>query len=691
MTQKPSFFAELKRRNVYKVAVAYAAIGWLVIQVATSTFPVLEIPAWALRLVVVLVLLGFPIALVLAWAFEMTPEGIRRTESGDSDDTPARKRRGWIVPLVVVIAVIAWLFLGSPFSSSLRQRLGLARAEHRGDAGSKSIAVLPFASLSEDKANNYFAEGIQDEILTRLAKIGDLKVISRTSTLRYKSAPENLLEIAKQLGVEHILEGSVQKLGDRVRINVQLINARTDTHLWAETYYRTLTDVFAVESEVSQRVADSLRATLTGVEKATLASKPTGNTAAYDAYLRGLALVASNRESVEAYTSAAEQFDKAVSLDPKFAQAWARASVAHSRMYWVGYDRSGARVEKAKAAAERARELEPDAAETFLARGYFEYMISRDYDAASSAFKEALSRLPNNSDALVALSLIERRKGVWADAVAHQEQAARLDPQSVPVLSQLGITYFALRRFADAHTIVDRLLGLSPDNPQVLSGLARLNLAEGKLEAAEAAMRSVPPQPSTDYIFEMQVRLPLVAGRHADAIKLIESSFAPPSALNGFFAGKYHYLLGFAKELAGDAAGARATYEMSRAELTKVIEAQRASAEAHLYLALTLAALGEKDAAYAAAQKAIALRPSVDAVVGASFDEAFARVKTRFGENDAVIAELQRLLSTNYLGPEQMPLTPALLRLYPNWNPLRTDPRFQKLGEGNADMSKGAR
>ena len=675
-----NFFAELKRRNVYKVGVAYAAVGWLIIQVVTSTFPVLQIPAWAMRLVVILVLLGFPIALVLAWAFEMTPQGIKRTESGETREGPTRKRRGWIVPLVVVLAVSAALFLASPFSSSLRERLlGMAPVDHRREAGGKSIAVLPFASLSEDKANAYFAEGIQDEILTRLAKIGDLKVISRTSTLRYKSAPENLLEIAKQLGVEHILEGSVQKSGERVRINVQLINARSDTHLWAETYDRTLTDVFAVESEVSQRVADSLRATLTGVEKATLASKPTENAAAYDAFLRGLAVVASNRESVEAFTSAADHFDTAVRLDPKFAQAWARASVAHSRLYWASYDRSPARVEKAKLAAEKARELEPNAGETFLARGYYEYMIARDYDAASSAFKEALSRLPNNADTLVALSLIERRKALWPEAVAHQEQAARLDPQSVPVLSQLGITYFALKRFADAHTIVDRLLGLAPENPQVLAGLARLNLAEGDLKAAETTMRLVPPAPSTDYIFEMQVRIPLIAGRPADAIKLLENALAQTAAPAGFLAGKYRCNLGFAKELAGDATGARAAYEAARAELAKLVEAQPASADAHLYLAFALAGLGEKDAAYSAAQKAIALRPSVDAVVGASFDEAFARVKARFGENDAVIADLKRLLSTNYIGPEQIPLTPALLRLDPAWIPVRADPRFQKL------------
>ena len=669
-----NFFAELKRRNVYKVAVAYAAVGWLVIQIATSTFPVLQIPTWAMRLVVVLVLLGFPIALVLAWAFELTPDGIKRTQDGEGAAVKSAGRRGWIVVVTVAVAAASWWLIGKPLPF-----LKYDNAQQEGEAPAKSIAVLPFASLSEDKANAYFSEGIQDEILTRLAQIRDLKVISRTSTLRYKSAPENLLEIAKQLGVAHVLEGSVQKFGDRVRINVQLINARTDTHLWAETYERTLTDVFAVESEVSQRVADSLRATLTGVEKATLASKPTENAMAYDAYLRGLAVVASNRESVEAYTSAGEYFDTAVRIDPKFAQAWARASVAHSRMYWAGYDRSPARVDKAKLAAEKARELEPNAGETFLARGYYEYMISRDYDAASAAFKEALSRLPNNTDTLVALSLIERRRALWPEAVAHQEQAARLDPQSVPVLSQLGITYFALKRFADAHTIVDRLLALAPENPQVLAGLARLDLAEGNLEAAETAMRSVPPAPSTDYIFEMQMRLPLIAGRNAETIKLIENAFAETTPPAGFFAGKYRYILGFAKELAGDATGARDAYENARVELTKVIEAQPLSAEAHLYLGFALAGLREKDAAYSAAQKAIALRPSVDALVGASFDEAFARVKARFGEPRSAIADLERLLKTNYLGPEQIALTPALLRLDPAWNSLRNDPSFQKI------------
>jgi TolB-like protein/Tfp pilus assembly protein PilF len=677
-----NFFAELKRRNVYKVAVAYAAVAWLVIQVATSTFPVLEIPAWAMRLVVVLALLGFPIALVLAWAFELTPDGIRRSHPGEPATARPSKWRGWISLVTAALAAAAWLYLGLPLPFGLRDRLSnFAAMKQTAKAHGKSVAVLPFASLSEDKANAYFAEGIQDEILTRLAQIRGLEVISRTSTLRYKSAPENLQEIAKQLGVAHVLEGSVQKSGDRVRINVQLINAETDTHLWAETFDRTLTDVFAVESEVAQRVAESLRVTLTGAEKATLASKPTENTEAYDAYLRGLALVASNRETPEAFQGAADFFEKAVALDPKFALGWARAAIAHSRIYWLGFDRSPALVEKARRAAETARQLQPEMGETFLARGYYEYLVVRDYDAGLAAFQDALARLPNNTDALVALSLIERRMGRWPDAVAHEEQAARLDPQNLPVLSHLGITYFAMKRFADAHAIADQLLALAPDNPQVLAGLARLCLAEGNLEAAEKAMRSVPPAPNNDYIFEIEVRLPLIAGRYPEAIRMLENVLAqrPPPA--GFITGKYRYLLGFAKELAGaDAAATRPIYEEARAELLKFAEAQPDLSEAQMYLAFVEMSLGNKEAAFGAAQKAIALRPaSVDVFKQGMFEEAFTRVKARFGENDTALADLRRMLAANHLGPEQIALTPALLRLDPAWIPLRNDPGFEKL------------
>ncbi len=676
------FFAELKRRHVYRVAVAYAIVGWLVIQVVTATFPVLQIPTWAMRLVVVLVLLGFPLALVLAWAFELTPDGIKRSANSDHS-APPRHRGLSLIMLMIAAAVALWLFAGRPSPFKLGRDVAGTTNNRNIGAAAKSIAVLPFASLSEDPENAYFAEGVQDEILTRLAKIGDLKVISRTSTLRYKSAPGNLLEIAKQLGVAHILEGSVQKSGDRVRINVQLINAQTDSHLWADTYDRTLTDVFAVESEVAQRVADSLRATLTGVEKATLATKPTENSAAYDAYLRGLAVVASNRETGTAFIGAANFFDEAVRLDPKFALAWARASIAHSRAFWGGYDRSAARTEMAKNAAEKAQELAPELGETFLARGYYEYLITANYNSSLAAFQDAFARLPNNSDALIALSLIERRKGKWQEAIAHQEQAAQRDPQSIPVLSQLAITTFALKRFADAHQMADRLLALAPDNPQVLAGLARLCLAEGNLDGAQAAMRSVPPIANNDYIFEIQVRLALIARRYDDAIGLLGTALAQPPANLGAFTGQYRYLLAFAKELAGDGAGARSTYEQARQDLETQLQERADSPQAAMYLGFVEAALGNKEAALRAAQKAIDLRPtSVDAVAGSAFEEALVRIKARFGETDAALQELRRLLKVNYVGPEQIPLTPALLRLDPVWDPLRKEPRFQELCEG---------
>ena len=674
-----NFFAELKRRSVYKVAVAYAAVGWLVIQIATSIFPPLQIPAWTMRLVIVLVLLGFPLALVLAWAFEDTPEGVRRTHAGDYPRPRSSKWGGWIALVAVAFAGAAWLFLGQPLPSTWRGRWLSTSAKQEGEAG-KSIAVLPFASLSEDKGNAYFAEGIQDEILTRLAKIGDLKVISRTSTLRYKSAPENLPEIAKQLGVAHILEGSVQKSGERVRINVQLINAQTDTHLWAETYDRTLTDVFAVESEVAQRVADSLRATLTGVEKATLASQANGKRRG----LRCLSPRTRRRGQQSGEHRGIHQrggFLRGRGASRSRSSPWHGRALPSRTAACIGPDTTARRPARRKRSWRRKKlaNCSPTSAKRSWRAATTNIWWRGITTRRGPHSRKALSRLPNNADALVALSFIERRKGRWSEAVAHQEQAARLDPQSVPVLTQLGVTYFALKRFAEARAIVDRLLGLAPENPQVLAGLARLDLAEGNLEAAETAIRSVPPAPSTDYIFEIQVRLALIAGRHADAIRLIENAFAQTPAPAGFFAGKYRYDLGFAKELAGDAAGARAAYETARGELAKVLEAQPASADAHLYLAFALAGLGEKDAAYSAAQSAIALRPSVDAVVGASFDEAFARVKARFGENDAVIADLRRLLATNYLGPEQIALTPALLRLDPAWISLRSDPRFQDL------------
>src|SRR5215813_7131920 len=326
------FFAELKRRNVYKIAVAYAVVSWLLIQIATQVFPFFDIPNWAIRLTVLLLVIGFPVALILSWAFELTPEGIKR-EGEASSYLPTQRSTGRTLTVFILIAaagaaaLMTFRLVRSPRSLERLPALPSNPVE------SKSIAVLPFASLSEEKTNTYFAEGIQDEILTRLSKIADLKVISRTSTLHYANAPQNLPEIARQLGVAHILEGSVQKMGARVRVNVQLIRAADDSHLWAQIFDRDLGDIFSVESEVAKAIADQLRAHLTGEEEEVVAAKPTKNPDAYDAYLRGLTSTLKTQNTPANYLSAQRYLKEAVKLDPNFALAWALLSYVDSRGY----------------------------------------------------------------------------------------------------------------------------------------------------------------------------------------------------------------------------------------------------------------------------------------------------------------------------------------------------------------------
>ncbi|PYK76283.1 MAG: hypothetical protein DME42_00460, partial [Verrucomicrobia bacterium] len=369
-TNPGAFFSELKRRNVYKVAVAYAIVGWLLIQIATQVFPFFEIPNWGVRLIVILVVLGFPVALIIAWAFDLTPEGLKRTEEADREQVSSSRSRTWIYVVISAAALSGGLFFLGRYTASNENKLGKVPA--------KSIAVLPFENLSEDKANAYFAAGIQDEIMTRLAKITDLKVISRTSTQQYQSKPGNLSQIAKELGVAHVLEGSVQRVGEQVRVNVQLIKADHDSHIWGETYDRKLTDIFGVESDVAKSIAQSLQAKLSGREEQAFAIQPTDNPDAYDAYLRGLAVETESLISVYPLQKAISFYKRAVQLDPNFALAWARLS----RMYSVLYSSFGDRLGDAKGALERAQALQPNAPETLLALAYYQNDELRDYKHA---------------------------------------------------------------------------------------------------------------------------------------------------------------------------------------------------------------------------------------------------------------------------------------------------------------------
>src|SRR6266540_5067138 len=401
------FFGELRRRNVYKVAVAYAIVGWLLVQIATQVFPFLEIPNWVVRLVIALVAIGFPIALVIAWAFEITPQGIERTEVADTMPAVAgQKKHAWIYVVIIGAAIsVALFFLGRYTAGS-----GTPQQSEEATVSAKSIAVLPFDNLSRDPDNAYFAEGVQDEILARLSKIADLKVISRTFTQKYKSAPENLREIARQLGVANILEGSVQKSGDIVRVNVQLIKAANDSHLWADTFDRKLTDIFSVESDVAKAIADQLQVHLSGREEEVIAAKPTDNPEAYDAYLRGLAYTLKAGNAPANLLGAQKYLREAVRLDPKFALAWALLSNVDS----IGYlsqslQPTVALRDEARQAAETALALQPNLGEALVAKGYYRYACLKDYDTAVRYFEQARQFLPNSSRIPEALAYVTRR------------------------------------------------------------------------------------------------------------------------------------------------------------------------------------------------------------------------------------------------------------------------------------------
>ena len=544
----------------------------------------------------------------------------------------------------------------------------------------KSIAVLPFENRSEDKANAYFADGIQDEILTRLSKIADLKVISRTSTQQYQSKPANLREIAKQLGVANILEGGVQKAGDQVRVNVQLVNAQTDSHLWAETYDRKLTDIFGVESEIAKAIAESLQAKLTGGEQRALAVKPTNNSEAYDAYLRGLALETRSSSLLD-LAKAMGFYERAVQLDPAFALAWARLCRANAGMYFVGLDSTPAHRDAAERALNTAQKLQPNSPETLLAQAYYQYWVLRDYELAKATFGRVRELLPGSSDVPAALALIARRQGRWDESIAYWEQTLVLDPRNTQWLAAAAETYAMLRQFPAALKTYDRVLDLVPNEPDAVASEARIYQVEGNLEQAGKLLVGVNAQTPSFIAFLAKMNQ-LFLERHFDeAIRLIHdrlNEFRDLSDIERLFD---QFLLVLAQKYAGDIVGARATAQQVLGPLETVCQKDPDNpinpvcAQA---LSVIRAVLGQKDAAIKEAEHAVALLPSgKDAVDGPAYEENLAFVEVLVGDKNRAIPRLQRLLEIPYRNY----LTPALLRLHPQWDPLRSDPAFQKLCE----------
>jgi TolB-like protein/Tfp pilus assembly protein PilF len=584
------------------------------------------------------------------------------------------------IALAAALVALATMFAVRVFHS-------FATKETLAPIPEKSIAVLPFENLSADPDNAYFAEGIQEEILTRLANIADLKVISRVSTQRYQSKPRNLVEIAKQLGAANIVEGSVQKADDQVRVNVQLIKAQNDSHLWAETYDRKLTGIFGVESDIAKAIADALQVKLTGREEQALAVKPTNNTEAYEAYLRGVSFEARSRFSADTQRKAAEFYERAVELDPNFAVAWARLCRADALVYFNHADNAYAgRADAAKRALDNAQRLEPNSPQTQLALGYYQYQVLVDYGSAKVTFERLSKMLPGNSQVLLGLGGVARREGYWDQSVTQLEEAAALDPANANILTDAAWTYGMLRQFPAAIKFYDRALDITPYDPDVMAKRAGIYQAEGNLHLAASLLSEINPLTLSQQGFAVKISQLKLERNYSEAVRLLQVRQAQFHFDSQFEKVYTQVALAIMQRLAGDTAGATATAEQARKVFEQLYNDQPDNFVFAANLSQAYAAIGEKESAFKAAERAIMLLPrDKDRVNGPTLEHNLALIQTIFGENKRAISTLTQLLQTPYNcsgwlhGP--MPITPALLRLDPFWDPLRGDPAFQKLCE----------
>ncbi len=553
------------------------------------------------------------------------------------------------------------------------------RAGSRPQPNDKSIAVLPFENLSEDKANAYFADGMQDEIITRLAKIGELRVIARSSTLRYKTKPEDLSRIAQELGVSNFLEGTVQKVGARVRINLQLIRAGANDHLWAEIYDRNLTDIFAVQSELATAIARTLQAKLTSRERAAVAAKPTSNLGAYDAYLRGLDLYTRSIANFENRTRASDAFQEAIRLDPKFAQAWSALSIVNAWIYF-SLDTGPPRDETARVAAETATRLDPSSPETLLANAYYRYFVPRNYEGARVLFEKIHEQVPSNAEALGALARIARRQGRWNDSLRFYEEATKLNPRDTLLLSDRSRMFTMVRQNIAAHAMIDRALEIDPGDAGLLEEKIHLYHWEGNLPAAKSVLDQLASAPQTDYLIYRQVWQFVLSRSYDQAERLLIEHLATKGSKPELEVADLREELGFVQLLAGKMEAARQTCLRAKNDLVALQREQPKNHRVAAELGFIEARLGEKQAALREGERGVALRPaSEDAVWGPVAEEDLAGIEALVGEPERALARIERLLTTPY-GP--YPLNQASLRLDPIWDSLRSSLRFKAIVEG---------
>ena len=667
-----NIFAELKRRNVYKVAVAYIIAGWALAQGIAQVLPVFEIPNSVIRLIVFLIIIGFPFALIFAWAFEITPEGVKRTAEADAMPRSTRPlNRTWIYVVVVGAAIsVALFFLGRYTAGN--------RAMSPNDR--KSIAVLPFASLSENKNDAYFAEGVQDQILTNLAKVSDLKVISHTSVRQYKTGAErNMREIGRQLGVAYIMEGSVRRARDRLRINAELIDARTDAHVWADSYDRTSADLFAIQSELAQSIVTQLKARLSPRQKAEIEERPTQDLDAFELYVQAKAIVDSYINATDvraALLQALKSLDEAIQRDPNFASAYCYAARANSLLFFFDLDPTPDRISLAEAALNNALRLRPDSAEAHFARGDYYFRCLRDYDRAQEELAIARPGLPNSTPFFILSGYINRRHNHFGEAERDFSTAFALDPRNPNAYNLLADTYVLERRFPEAVHVYDNVLAAGEQTPIV--GFRRASSilwGSGDTGPFRDILTKFPDMEFAGGQTPARVWMAMLDGNYAEAERVLIASprqdFQDIDFSFYFPKSWYRAMVARAK---GDSAGAMAAFRECREILAQRLIVKPEHARTIAVLAQVDAGLGQKDLAIREAQHAIDLIPvSKDIYDGALVLEGLAQVYTWSGDRDRALELLQKLLTmpgyTNY----------GRLKLHPLWSPLRGDPRFEKI------------
>jgi TolB-like protein/Flp pilus assembly protein TadD len=656
----------LRKRKLVQWALAYLAVAVALVQVVDIVAQRFGWPDMLERALIIVLAIGFFVTVVLAWYHgERGAQRVTATE---------------LLFLAILLALggglLWWLAPGTRESESSAAAPAGGRKPHAAstDIPAKSIAVLPFENLSDEKANAYFAEGIQDEILTRIAKIGALKVISRTSTQQYAAKPGNLPEIAQQLGVANILEGSVQKAGDIVHINVQLVRAATDEHLWAESYNRKLDDIFGVEGEVAQAVADTLKVKLTGAEELQLAAKLTQNTAAYDAYLRGVALSHRSEEPVPNAERSILAFEEAVRLDPGLAVAWASLSKQHSYLY-IRTDPSTRHKEAAHQALGEAIRLAPASVETKGAEGWYRYHVERDYENAKEIFQRLRAESPNDADALLALAAIARRQGDWKESARLFEQGFRVDPRNTFLIEDGFGTAFSMRDTVGMQRWSDRELAVAPDAKFTIVMQVFLSQMSGDLDHAQQLLDRVPIGVGDDTLVFPYVENAVLRRAWAPAIAVLDDQLKHPHDI-GAHLGSYQFQRADLERFAGDAAAAQRDYAEARQTIRTSLAAQPDDPGLTADLAYVESKLENKVESLALARRAVAILPaSRDAVDGPAYEENLAAIQAHFGDKEEALAGLQRLVWLPY----DTPLTPTRLRLEPDWDNLRGDPRFDKL------------